>query len=381
MLKQKLLLLVLLALFSNLKGFSQEKIQDTKNDSQEVIVQRIKKLDAAVKEAEKIATIRKNANSLSISYAVSLEKLSHLQKERLIYLRKQDTNFLLKNNKRQELYEASREAAIKYENTLREALDVYSKFNNGESLAAATLKIELALLTDILPIGFPSEEKQKELFAEREKLFTQALEIQEKLSGNESDITLNTILLLGNFYLKYVEFEKALELYERYLNIGEKKYGINNRNLVPALRGIGIILAKTDREAEADNIALRVSSITGKAEKYFASNVNLIGRATKIQKLFYAELFISDPVNDNGLTSLARAETSASKVRINKSFKKIVVNILVDENGNVIETKILGETKKTKEIEEAARATKFRPFIYKNVAGKMRGSIIYNFVE
>ncbi|HEV7929778.1 MAG TPA: hypothetical protein VGP12_06555, partial [Nitrosospira sp.] len=62
--------------------------------------------------------------------------------------------------------------------------------------------------------------------------------------------------------------------------------------------------------------------------------------------------------------------------------KRAAVNIVVDENGDVIEAKITDNLlKNAAEIEAAARKSKFRPFSYNGVSQKMRGTLIYPYFD
>lgn len=367
-----ILLLFILISFT----FSQEKQQT--ESQKEIILRQLDKLNEAINSADKFVEHNRKSAKNKVSHAISLENVSILRKERIILMKRHIYN--ISNKEFANFYKTLKEDLKITENSLREALDIHTQINNGESLATASLKVELAWIL-LNPLFVLSDEEGKKLLNKAEKLYLEALATQEKLLGSNSELALRTMLILGDFYVTLVDFENALLFYERFLSEGEKKYGLNHVKLVPALRGIGKILVNTDSEVEAAEIAKRVSSITGKSEKYFPTNLNLLNRASKIKAVKYKQPDPFEDENSPGITTLGRFDEPLLVRRPFRSFLKIVVNILVDEKGNVIETKILGETEKKKEIEEAVRNMKFRPFVYKGVARKMRGSVSYTFIK
>lgn len=325
-----------------------------------------------------VANEKKNAKN-SETHAVALMNLGMIHKERLKLSIKNRDAASPENRAafRDPIDDDAREA----EEAFRESLDIFSKLGQGEGLSAALLKNELGwVLNNHIPFRPPGGPRVR--IDDAEKLFTESLAAIERLTGPESDTTLKAVLGFGDFYMRWINFEKALPFYERYIAVVEKKFGGESKALVPALRGLTELSAITDRRDEAEKLTKRISAITGRPESVPSTSPRLALRGRKIERVKTSRFAPPDSLNDPSfLLSYAYGAGQVSmlgRVRI----KSIAVDIVVDENGNVIEANAADKSlKDVDEIEKAALASKFRPFSYKGESRKMRGTLIYPYFE
>jgi hypothetical protein len=274
-----------------------------------------------------------------------------------------------------------RDDAKSAEDRFRDSLNVYVRSGKGDSLPAAALRSELAWLLNNYLAARTSPEIRARI-DEAEKLYSESLAIQEKLAGGESDTTLRTVLACGDFYMRWVNFEKALPFYERYIAAVEKKQGANSKALVPALRGAVELLVITVREKEAGEIAKRISGITGKPENLPVTFPRLALRGRNIVRVKNPRFAPPESFNDPGLLFSSAYGAGVFAPMGGFKVRPIAVSILVDENGNVVEAKAVEPgLKNVEDVEKAAMNSKFRPFVYNGDAHKMRGAIIYPYFE
>lgn len=349
---KKVFLFVLLGLFSTSSAFSQNaQLTELQKLNQRIsVLSGQGKFDEAIPLAEKIVKIEKEKNQTdSKSYAVAVANLASLRTDR-----NRKTKLIL-SSQRLELRELIRlrkqheEDAEEAENLFRQALGVYEKTGDTENETIAFIKTELAwvLYNNIKSVSI---DYSRSRIDQAEKLYTEALAAREKLQQNEA--VLITLLDFADFYLRYVNFEKALVHYENYLSRVEKAYGWDSKFAVRALRPLADILRATERESEAAEIYKRISQITGQNEKMPQGNFNLSLRSK--------DSLVKQPIKSG------------------ERAKSIRVNILIDENGKVIEA--IAETKDKsdkKNAEEFISKWMFRPFVYNGAVKKMRGYVNY----
>ena len=337
------------------------------------------KLDEAIPVAKKVVAVERSKSRESDTYAMALANLGLLHKERLRRLLR--TNDTAKPEEWRERAEKIRDDGDDAEKYLRESLAINRKRGDSETLAAAATRNELGwVLNNYLSPRTTAEARAR--IDEAEGLYTETLAIHEKLTGADSDTTLKTALVFGEFYLRWINFEKALPFYERYIAGVEKKYGTSAKALVPALRGVLETLVVTMRDDEAKELAKRIGTITGRDEPVPASSPRLSLRGRKIEKvklsIFAPPDFENDPRSLFSYIVGAGAPSLGGITRVKHAF----VSIVVDEEGNVIEAKSADpKIRGVKELEEAARNSKFRPFVYKGTARKMRGALTYTYFE
>lgn len=337
------------------------------------------KFDEAIPISEKVVAIEKKIAKNSETHAIALMNLGMLHKERLKTLQKlpEPAKPEILNG----LSERIGDDARKAEKSLRDSLEIYVSLGNGEGLSAALIKNELAwVLNNHIP--FPTPGGPGARIDEAERLYTESLAAQEKLTGAESDATLRSVLGFGDFYMRWVNFEKALPFYERYLGAVEKKLGASSKALVPALRGLLEVFVIADRNKDAEELAQRISVIKGEPEPLPITSPRLALRGRKIARVRISNFPSPDLFDHPNFLLSYPYGIGQVPITIRPKVKRVVVNILVDETGNVIEAKVADKSvNEASEIEKAALSSKFRPFIYKGESRKMRGSLVYPYFK
>jgi Tfp pilus assembly protein PilF len=92
-------------------------------------------------------------------------------------------------------------------------------------------------------------------------LYEQALAMQEHVLGREHPEVAKTLNGLAVLYDTRGSFAAAEGLYKRALAIAGKTPGSGDRELVTVLENYAVLLRKTDREAEAQAMEARATSI------------------------------------------------------------------------------------------------------------------------
>jgi tetratricopeptide (TPR) repeat protein len=273
------------------------------------------------------------------------------------------------------------------EKNFRAALAIYQSRSQYDSLDAAAVKNELAWILSS-QVAESTTENSRARIDEAERLYFEALGVREKLAGADSDLTLSSVLVFGDFYTHWVNFEKAMPLYERYVAAIEKNYGSSAKALVPGLRGLIQILVITMQDELARQMAKRITSITGRDEPLptIYPQLGLRSRTAGKAKLpdfknaDRGELFPTKS-GARGMSQTDDSLRGAGQMDVPVfRFRQIVLEIVVDEEGNVMEVRNRDSNVKVdRALEEEARTWKFRPFVYKGVARKMRGAISYSY--
>lgn len=331
----------------------------------------------AIPLAEKAVEIEKRTSKTSEQYAIALTNLGVIRKEWVKQLRKRAAE--LDGNDRRKLLEDATEQGEKAKSIFRDALDVYAVTSKTETFGAASVKAQLAWTIHNFVVLY-SIAKSREQIDEAERLFSESIATQERLGAADSDLLMRTVLDFADFYMKYVNFEKALPLYAKYSSAVERKYGGNSKGLVPALRAYKEIFSITERPDDAKKMAGRIESITGTPEGITPSFPSLTMRSRKIENVkngAFIPIDFSDPNKAFSYGMGSGAFSPMGRARMNS----ISVDILVDENGDVVEAKTSTPSKYSKEVETAAMASKFRPFLYENAAYKLRGRIAYSYFD
>jgi hypothetical protein len=357
---KKLTSTIIICLISALALFSQDKPQtETEKLSQEIMtLYQQRKFDDAIKKAKKLVEIEKKTSETSESYADAITTLANLQTEKLRIqvikgLENQSTDRELETKRRTAWFSENNELGGKTEDLFREALKIYNKPIDNETTQTATIKGQLAwILIHFRGNKIITLDNVRPRIDEEELLYMQAIASHEKLLGKNNDLTLRTYIEFADFYLIYVNFEKALPLYEIYQTEVEKKFGKDSKQLLKCLRPLAEIMTTTERTTEAAELEQRITKLTGSKEET-AKPFNL----TRRSKDLLAQLY-------NG-----------------KEIKKgstIRIDILADETGKIIEA-IAKTGSKSDKLKAETATLKFtvRPFIYKNEARRMRGYFYY----
>lgn len=369
--KKKATILFFCFLLGLQTAFSQNKAQDetTRLMGQIAALYGQAKFDEAIPLAEKLVKIeRKTGNSPNLSTA--LLNLAILRKERYQFNRRKIQSPQTPIREKIALSEQLKKDGEEAEKLLREFLATKPDESKAAQIQTATAQNELAW---IIYNYFDVPEKPKTpqegtqnartRIDEAESYFTQALAAREKLLGADDDQTLATVLNLADFYRYYVNFEKALPFYERFFAAKEKNGGKNHHAQIPALRSYASILVTTNQNEKAAQIVKQIAAITRKPEQLPEADENLSLRITRME--------------------LARLQQMENKGEMHQrlareSKKRLKVNVVIDENGKISQaTANIDDEKLKAKFEESVRQITFRPFVYQNTPGKMRGWVFY----
>lgn len=335
--------------------------------------------EKAIPLGKKVVEIEKSKAKNSETHAISLMNLSLLHKGRRQFLQRQ-LKTLPKGQNMAEIIETIEKDGEGTENLLRESLKIYEGLQPRLELAESLVKTELAwILHNYFPGSGTNESRER--IDEAEKLYTEVLSSQEKLTGTESDQTLKTVLTFGDFYMKWINFEKALPFYERYSATVEKRYGKDHISSVPALRAFAEIYVISDRIDEAKKLVGKISDLTGKEEPLPTTSPRLSIRSRGIADVEVKDFIPLELSKDKRKSFFYGAGAGGFSPMGRVVVRYVFVNVLVDENGNVIEAKVISDTKYKKEVETAALKSKFRPFVYNGTAYKLRGNIYYPYYD
>lgn len=332
------------------------------------------KYDKAISLAEKLVENERKSNNPQ-NLATALTNLAILRKERFQAVKRELA--ATEPEAKAGIPRAQMEARIAKgknmgadgevaEKLFREVLEIYQTKLKTETAQLATAQNELAWLTynyfkapETQTDAATRTDNARARIDEAEKLFTQALALREKLLGAEDDATLATVFDFAEFYRKWVNYEKAMPLYNRFLTVEQKKYGANDKNIVPALRAYAQLLVTTDGAAEAAETVKQISAITGKPETLPEANENVTLRIARSDLDRLNQL----PINEDVL----RRYRGAIRIRVT-----------IGENGKIAEADALVDDDKLKaKIEESIRRLNFRPFQAAGGARKIRGYVSY----
>lgn len=322
------------------------------------------KFGEAINIAEKIVEIqKKDRNQDWQNLAVALKNLVILQKQHddILY------NELRNSNLSEETANKIRFKKSRYYNTIptlfEEVIGIYTKKLKTENLSSAETEFEFASYlskTQGIYPGMGSIETEK-----TEKLYNHALLIRENFLGESDDLTLSTVQQLANFYQNDAEFEKSLPLYQRFIKEIEKKYGKNSQYLLASLRIYEKVMRAIQADEQVELTNKQISDVTGKTEALPEFDLDLTLRNKK-------DVSAKLSVSPNTITGYLKKE------------KFLLVNILIDEKGKVIEAK--AEETQDKDINGKAVQQKadndvknwnFKPFFYNGIPKKMKGIIWY----
>jgi len=281
----------------------------------------------------------------------------------------------LQSSQRAKAVSNANNSADKGKKYYREAIEIHSELNGAQSIDAAAAMNELAWLVYNFTHA-DSGAAHRAQIDEAEELYTRAVKLYESAGTTTVQLHLQALQDFADFYMKYVNFEKAYPLYEKHVALVENKFGRNDARLVPGLRGLAQILAITERKDDAEKLRARIASITGRAESREIDLPLLRYRARKVANVSSDEFLPTDPTDVSRTRSIIQTYGGVYPYVI-ANYQSLEVAVLVDEKGDVIEAKALKPSKYEKKIEEAAMNSKFRPFIYNDTPQKMRGKIVF----
>jgi tetratricopeptide (TPR) repeat protein len=343
--------------------------------------------DEVVSTAEKIVKIEKQGGAKNLpNYAAALMNLALWKKQRLA----KKPPVMLVQDATSSVVVLLKEAEDT-EKLFRELLDIFqNRLEDPSQLAAA--QSELAAF---IAVYYDSPEKIEEV----KNLYENALALREKHLGADSDSALATMLQLSAFYFQTGEFEKFVPLYQKFVSTVEKKYGENHKRLIPAWRLFSNFLITTDRRDEAITLLRRVVALTGRNEILPVADYKLVKRAAEklddtigrpqVRYTDSSPIIIPNPTDvqrnrpQPGGT-YSRPQTTSGLIVTGRlqlptaisGANNISVNVLIDENGSVVEAiPNVPNEKVKKEISKKVLKWKFKPFIEAGVGRKMRGVV------
>ena len=361
---KKVFLLILICSFSPVFAYSQNSdvSEIQKLNLQVSDLYRQSKFEEAIVIAEKIIEIQeKDKNKNFSDLAIALKNLAILQKNYDELLGEKIADSTISKSERFDLITKRRKFYDSIPVIFEKAIKIYEEKLKSENLSLAEIKFEYASYISRNQgklVGMGSSEPDKV-----ESLYKDSLSIREKQLGASNDLTLSTVLQIANFYQKEGNFEKSLPFYLNFLKGIEKKYGEKSEYLLQPLRIYLKILTAAQMEQEAEKIRQQISAITGNLESLPQLDLDLTlrNKADKSKELIE---------NPNTITKYL------------KKLKFLLVEVIVDEKGNVIEAKA-GETQDKdingkevqKKAEKDVKDWQFRPLIYDGKARKIKGIV------
>lgn len=399
---------ILLSLFLIVPTFSQSDNSKNQNEinklNQEILsLYQAGKLEQAIEISDKAVKLAKKDDLTDkFELAILSATSARLKKEMFQKLLQQ----IYAGQKSKEEYQKMRKEldgyAIDAEKDYEDAIKIFDDLKSDSQQAAAA-KGQFAWILYKHP-GKPQQKiitdpNKLERFEKAEKLYLESIDSYDKTLGQDSDSSLIASFDIGEFYLTWSKFEKAIPFYERFIKFFEKKYGSNQQSLVPALRALAEIAVMTEKETEADTLAKKINAITGKEEtpepifnlqlrkKFSASKTQVL-----VETIRPEDLTSGFETYNNRLAILRGGRRGEPDTKYNHSEnssfsiknRTVMVEVLIDEKGEVEEAKaVFDENKKDsikklkQESEKAVKGWKFEPFEYKGEKRKMRGFVFY----
>jgi TonB family protein len=233
----------------------------------------------------------------------------------------------------------------------KRSLAIYEKAKGADDISLTLMLDKLAWIRYGLGLNGGAQE-----------LLERSLSIKEKVSGKESTDVGQSLVYLAQFYEKQGKYRQAVPFYQRAVEVLGK---INAEETFQAQIiekcSCTMKLNKQDKEAEElDKRALAIRQKTGEISKDTegASGKVLAGKAIFRQEPSYPP--------------------AAKQARV---YGSVVVQVTVDESGNVISAQTLcGHDYFARASEEAARKWRFTPSLLNGVPVKLVGTITFNFM-
>ena len=358
-------------------AFAQESKNEKKELMDKILASYQKgEFEEAVKLGEKLVKLEKKSND-SVSYVNSLVNLARIKSAYFVSLQNEIANSNPKPLNSKEIWEKANQNANDAEELFREALDRNEAAGNGKTAQTADIKRDLArIISNHSYSGTKTVEKSRSRIDEAEKLILDSISISEQTRGKDADQTLHAVSDAGDFYYKYVNFEKALPFYERFIQAYEQKQKTDHVEFVNALRSYASILFTTFQDQEAAAVIKRIESITKKVEPVSNRELNLHLRSK--DSVAYSAPIITD-FNEMA-ESNRRLSTAGVLVGTSNRPRMISVpvGIEVDETGKIVKTAAKTNDAKLKnEAESVVSKWTVRPFSFNGEVTKMRGFLIY----
>ena len=198
--------------------------------------------------------------------------------------------------------------------------------------------------------------------SEAEDLFKQATAIKEKQRGTEHKEVADALVNLAAYYQKIGKPSKSLPIYQRMLTIREKAFGEISKEYKDTLEQCACATeqnAKDIKTPEADKLWEHARYIAHQLDPSieYAKDEVLKGTATKKVQPEYPRAALSE-----------------------RLAGRVLIKVLIDENGWVIEAKRLcGPDLLVPASEIAASKWEFSPTVQKGNPIKVQGVLTFNF--
>jgi tetratricopeptide (TPR) repeat protein len=334
-------------------------------------------LEAAIDLGEKLVKMEKGSGE-PVSRVNALVNLARIKRVYFVSLQNKLAGGKLSAPESKELREKATRNADEAEELFREALELNEKNGKEKTAQTADIKKDLAwLVSNHSYTGKKTVEKSRSRIDEAEKLLLDSIALGEQTRGREADETLFTVLDAGDFYYKYVNFEKALAFYERFIQSYGQKHGAEHADLVNALRPYASILFATFQEPESIAAIKRIEAITKKSEPLPAGEINLHLRS-KESVAFSAPIIMEHNEKAELFRSRLKAQSGTLSLNNMPRLIRIPVSVEVDETGKILKAAAKTNDDKLKnEAESVVAKWTVRPFSYNGTARKLRGTLIY----
>lgn len=337
-------------------------------------------LEKAIKAGEQLVKLEK-AGGDPVSYVNSLVNLGRIKREYYASLQNKVAARQIDAREIKETLEKSNQTADDAELLFRMALELNERFGKGQTAQTADIKKDLAwIVANHTYSGKKSLGKSRDRIDEAAQLFMDAITLSEQTRGEEADETLFIVQDAGDFYYKYASFQKAVSLYERFIQTYEKKHGANHPDLVRALRSYASILYTLLLDQDSAAAIKRIEAITKKKEPMSKGEADLHLRS-KDSVAYSAPIIMDVNERSEAFRNKLKAEGKTLNAGNLSSMPKIItvpVKVEVDETGRVI--KAVAQTDKDKLAEEAEAVVStwtVSPVLYKGVPTRMRGILNY----
>ena len=319
------------------------------------------RFDESIQLAEKVVGLVRAAKPPDAeSLANAILNLALIQKAHYWLLRKDLGNPTILSD----AMRTSSEKRVAYEKSvpvlLREAISIFEKELKREVPNLATAKFELA---SFIYRGQFVSSRKKQQFEDFQRDFSESIALLSRVFGPEDDKTAYAILIFADKLKELGEIESAATKFEDYIRIVRSTHGAKSEFLIPAMRSLALLFFTTYQQDRSEELVNQISVITGKPETAMQADFDLTDRTKKD----YLALLLMDP------------KTITTGMKKQKSLR---VNIVVDENGSVVEALPADFTEKDafgKDVRKAAanevREWKFRPYSKGGAPAKMRGFV------
>jgi TonB family protein len=236
------------------------------------------------------------------------------------------------------------------ESSFERALDIFAKAHGAESPKLC------GILENLGWLKFARRD-----YGKAEDSMQRALAIQAKAFGDNSKEAAQALVSLGQMKQRLRQYAEAVTFYQRALDAREKVSGVDKIELADLAQKCSCALSLNKQRKESAEFAQRardlLSSVGDPAGMVRRSGGVLAGSATHRVEPKY-------PIEAR------RAAISGL----------VTVEVMVDETGKVIQTRVLcGDELLAHSAEQAARQWRFTPTMLSGAAVKVVGSITFNF--